>query len=786
MSMNDIETLFDEIMAYPEAERLAQCRRVCEGNETLYKELSSLIAAAEKANGFLSRGFDTQQWLSDYELNPDSVLGKNFGSYRVLRELDSGGMGVVFLAERNDGHYEQQVAIKVSRFGFNSAETIQRFNTERQILADLQHPNIARLIDGGTSDDGYPFLVMENIVGEPIDQYCQNKNLNIRQTLTLFTRVCTSVQFAHQSLVIHCDLKPQNILVTQDGDPKLLDFGVARLLPQSDSKSVYKASTVVAGLTPQFAAPEQRDASGISTATDVYALGAVLYYLICGKAPEIAGEHTRTSVTGLTYPVRTRLISEDVEQVILKALEPNPESRYHSVETFAADLQNCLEDRPISVRALDTSYVLSKWLQRHRAHVFVGSVALMSLVIMGLIAAWQWSIAAHRQQLVENRVAEVRQLSQALVADIPESLDSLPESIELRESLISKGARFLDNLMQTTTAPDETLLQEVATAYFNLSALQYKPASANLGLFEQAHTHLQKAISLRRELYQSNPDDPQRRHDLAEAVKQQIYHAMNPEQRDTQAAAQLARECRELLLPILDSGFEQAMVWYVACYTIEARILTREKQHAQAMTLLDKAADFYTGLSPDHPFHESFHGIRLRNRIDEESAEVLAQTGNPIAAMEHELRRLDRLPKLGEVKGYLRQQGSVYHAVAARQAAVGLFEQALDNYQLSLDRWEQIKQQNPADVSAILTVATLYAEIGYLHRQLNEAGTIASFSQVSCDYFKKSNSLVSQLPNTNDTFIQRYTWSYTPQQMVQNYHHNCVDPKDTSKTQSYP
>lgn len=284
-----VREILDAAIAVPAAERESYIERACSGEQELRLEVESLLRSHEEAGSvFLNNpAADLKASLNQPEAR-SNWAGRRIGVYKIIAEIGHGGMGEVYRAVRADGQYEREVAIKLVRGGYDTSELLQRFLHERQILASLDHPNIARLYDGGTTEDGIPYLVMELIEGTPIDQYCEQHNLSVNERLKLFTDVCAAVQYAHQRLVIHRDIKPGNILVTKDGIPKLLDFGIAKFLDPSSGIE----TTLVRPMTPEYASPEQIRGEPITTATDVYSLGVVLYRLLTGRSPY--PESTRT------------------------------------------------------------------------------------------------------------------------------------------------------------------------------------------------------------------------------------------------------------------------------------------------------------------------------------------------------------------------------------------------------------------------------------------------------------------------------------------------------------
>jgi eukaryotic-like serine/threonine-protein kinase len=281
-----IREVFDRAVSLEAGDRLAYLDTACGPDSELRREVESLLCSDREAGtGFLNTPAVD---LTQAEPPAASRVGRRIGAYNILEEIGHGGMGEVYRAGRADGQYEKEVAIKLVRGGYDTAAVLERFRHERQILASLDHPNIARLLDGGTTDEGIPYLVMELIEGTPIDQYCNAQHLTVTDRLRLFLQVCSAVQYAHQRLVIHRDIKPGNILVTQEGVPKLLDFGIAKILDPLSSTE----TTVAGPMTPEYASPEQIRNEPITTATDVYSLGVVLYKLVTGRSPYPATTRT--------------------------------------------------------------------------------------------------------------------------------------------------------------------------------------------------------------------------------------------------------------------------------------------------------------------------------------------------------------------------------------------------------------------------------------------------------------------------------------------------------------
>ena len=454
-----IDALFDRALDLPPAERGAFLREACAGDAILEAEVHALLArmpeaeqalgdsAAAFAEGIVADTIDAE--LLDAEFARPSIgaeppdpalgMGERLGSYRILERIGSGGMGEVYLAERDDGEFEQRVAIKRVKRGMDTDEILRRFRYERRILAGLVHPHIARLYDGGAGADGRPYLVMEYVEGLPITTSCDQARLGIADRIRRFCDVCAAVEYAHQKLVVHRDLKPGNILVTGDGTVKLLDFGIARLLA-GDEPDAPRTRTGVPVLTPEYAAPEQARGEPVSTGSDVYALGAVLYELLAGARvrhtpegaavrpstvaaparpdPQTEGTRDRARVAALRATTAERLqraLRGDLDTIVLKALADEPERRYRSAEQLRADLQRYLRGEPVLARPDSRAYRVRKFVRRNRVAVGAAAAVLLSLV-GGLGAAlWQAELAGAARDRAEQERARAEQVSSFLL-----------------------------------------------------------------------------------------------------------------------------------------------------------------------------------------------------------------------------------------------------------------------------------------------------------------------------------------------------------------------------------
>jgi tetratricopeptide (TPR) repeat protein len=418
------------------------------------------------------------------------------GPYRLIRPLGSGGMGAVYLAERTDGEMQQTVAIKLLRADEHRAAWRDRFLQERQLLARMNHPSIVHAIDAGHTEDGRPYLVMEYVDGTPIDAYASG--IELREQLALFLRVCAGLSHAHGRLIIHRDLKPSNILVDASGQPKLLDFGIAKLLDDTGDAT----QTMERLLTPNYASPEQLQGTAQTTASDVYSLGAVLHKLLTGQSPRESREGTARAIQGPTEITARRALHPhlpiDLDYVLRKALRLEPEERYASVEAFAGDIRAFLESRPVQARSGNAWYRTRKFLRRYWAPVAGAAVVIASLSA-GLY------VANRQRMIAEQRFQQLRGLSNE-VFDLDMVMRDLPGSAQARQRLVAASLNYLE-VLETSVRGNMDLTREVGEGYWRLGRIQGVPVGLNLGQRANAEASLKKADALIDAVLSAKSDD---------------------------------------------------------------------------------------------------------------------------------------------------------------------------------------------------------------------------------------------------------------------------------------
>jgi eukaryotic-like serine/threonine-protein kinase len=510
--------------------RSAFLDEACGDDAEMRTEVEQLLVSHGEAGSFLEEPAALP--------GPLPLVGKRVGSYRILGEIGRGGMGRVYRAVRDDDSFQREVAVKVAGGGFDWELGAARFLRERQILARLHHPNIATLHDGGATEEGQPYLVMELVDGEPLDAYCASRQLGVRERLALFLTVCDAVHYAHQNLVVHRDLKPSNILVTSEGAPKLLDFGISKLLSPEGDLETLPTATILPLLTPEYASPEQVRGEPVTTASDVYSLGVVLYELlagarpydittrspeevlrvVCGADPErpSTAVRRRTSrvAAGPATQVPASALQGDLDTIVLKCLRKDASRRYGSARELSEDLGNFLEGRPVQARPDSAAYRASKFVRRHRAAVVATALALLALVGTTLVALVQAREARLARTRAEKRFQDVRRLAHSVIFELHDGIQRLPGSTSVRELLVKRALEYLDELDRDSPG-DPGLKAELAAAYEKIGDVQGGIASQNLGHRADAKVSYRRALALRQELASRYPGDPDHQRGLS-------------------------------------------------------------------------------------------------------------------------------------------------------------------------------------------------------------------------------------------------------------------------------
>lgn len=516
----EVKALFSAAIDLAPEDRAAFLTLEAGGHAGLIADVQSLLDAHDQPGDFLDTitpQFRSQAFAASGAMR--SRMGERIGAYRIVGVLGTGGMGDVFRAVRDDDQYEAEVAIKLMRADVRSSVVEQRFRKERQILAALDHRNIARLLDGGTAEGGAPYVVMELVNGEPIDAYCEANKLGMHERVQIFLQVCAAVSYAHQHLVVHRDLKPSNILVTADGSVKLLDFGIAKLLEANSPTDAPRVeangtATTLRAMTLEYASPEQVSGAAVTTVSDVYSLGVVLYRLLTGKSPyrERTNDAARMAeILSDTTPTRPsqleRKLDGDLDNILLMALRKEPARRYASVEQLANDLRSYLSGMPVLARGNSLGYRAGKFLRRRKVEIAAVGIVACALIGALVFSMREARIAERERQVAQQHYDSVRKLANTMLSQLHDEMVRESGSLRAREMLVSTSLEYLDALF-AQGSPDRQLQEELASAYLKVASIQGGDFSgANRGDNQGALKSHSRAIELLTPLVESDPDD---------------------------------------------------------------------------------------------------------------------------------------------------------------------------------------------------------------------------------------------------------------------------------------
>lgn len=493
-----LEAMFHDALNLHVDDRESFIERAASGDSDLECDLREMLRHTERAE---ERIAGTVERIARLAGGGHDWVGRHFGPYRIVREIGRGGMGLVFEAWRDDAEYDKTVALKVAPDWRDVARLRERFRNERQILAHLEHPNIARFLDGGT-DDGVPYFAMEYVRGKPVTEWVRERGLPVRERIELFRQICLAAHYAHENLIVHRDLKPANILVDGNDAPKLLDFGIATLLSPVDEEA---PATIGAHFwTPDYTSPEQLRGGAVTVRTDIYSLGLILYELLCGERAQVADvssplalDRSVCETTPALPSVRaaargdkslSRQLRGDLDMITASAIRKEPERRYASAAALAEDLARYLDGRPVEARPNTVRYRMSKWIRRH--WMAATAVLLLSVSIAAGVASTVYQ--AHR---AERRFQQVRGLANAFVFDVYDRIENLPGSTEARKTIVSTALLYLENLRQEA-GNDAALQRELAAAYKRIGDVQGDTGASNLGDSQGALKSYRRAESI--------------------------------------------------------------------------------------------------------------------------------------------------------------------------------------------------------------------------------------------------------------------------------------------------
>jgi len=687
-----VKAILSDVLALETSERKVYLEKLGLTPE-VREEVESLLSFENEAEDVMK--FSAVEFAKDFlddSENPSRLIGQQIGNYRILREIGYGGMGVVYLAERADGKFDQKVALKLLKRELNTAALRRRFEHEREILASLEHPNIARLLDAGTTEDQVPYIAMEYVEGMPIDTYCDKHELDLGKRLDLFRKVCSTVNFAHRNLVVHRDLKPSNILVNEDGIPKLLDFGISKVLSAELSAQGAATITNLGVMTPSYASPEQLQNKSATTATDIYSLGVILYELLSGHRPyeslegdlkniykavlevepkppsdlidtisrdfrvrthaktEIKGDDDRTPgfqertdanefrmTTPRTVAINSNSLRGDLDNIVLKALRKEPERRYSSAENFAEDIHRHQRGLPVTARPITYSYRVEKFFKRNTAGVVGGGLVILAIIAGVAATFWQTRVAQAERAKAERRFGDVRKLANSYLFDVYPEVENLEGSLKAREKILVSALEYLDSL-STEASGDLALQSELATAYEKVGDVQGAMTNSSLGNIQAGLDSYKKAQRLREAVYATNPVDLEQKEKLANNYYTTARTLWNHSQ-TTEAEAEFEKGMtlrRELLVS------DPASVRYrdrLAVLLIDyAAIPAFNAQAEKALNLTNEASQLVSQLRQDEPDKSDWKKTQARLlRLESKPKAALGDYDGALAGLNQSL-----------------------------------------------------------------------------------------------------------------------------------------------------
>ena len=716
-------------------------------------------------------------------------VGRRIGAYELLRELGRGGMGAVWLAKRADQQFEKLVAIKLLKRGTDTDEVVRRFRSERQILARLEHPNIARILDGGVTDDGLPYFVMEHIVGAPVTDFCFAQNSTVEARLRLFQKICAAVQFAHQNLVIHRDLKPANILIDGEGEPKLLDFGIAKLVDPEEG-ALEATGYNHQRLTPAYASPEQVRGDPITTVSDVYALGAILYQLLTLQTPHrfARAQPTHTEMMRVVVgsrPIRPsqaardpqmqQRLRGDLDNIILKALRKEPAQRYGGVIAFSEDIRRHLEQLPIRARRATALYRAGKFYRRNKLAVLAAIIILITLVAGVITTTRQARVARRQRALAERRFNDVRKIANSLMFELHNAIKDLPGALAARQIVSQRALEYLDSLAQES-GNDLSLKSELATAYGKIGLVTFD--------VPQAINSHRKATTLNEELVQAEPKNVLYRKQLSESYNnlsdvlkiagnstQSIEYARrslavmqalakeNSGDREIQVA--LADRYLSLGLALIDAGdFKQALQSDLQAMSIQQEVVARDPSDKQAVrdfaglcgnvaNAYEDSGDYATALEYSR---KSLNGESELVEVDPTNARSrrslwaaffrlgrqLALTGDTAGALQNYTKATQLIEGLSAAdpqdRGHRRWLAVTYLSLGELMVKLNQFDKALENYRKATAISEEIFAADPDRAETRRDLARMYEALALWFAKTDQVAP-------ALEYFKKAESM---------------------------------------------
>ncbi len=656
-----LERLFLRCADLPRAEWEQVLAVECVDDPALAQQVRRLLEAEEQSGEWSSPVWQTRPL--------------RFGQYRVSGRIGAGGMGVVYEAIRDDAEFDKKVAVKAIPPGLITENGARLLRQERQILAHLEHPNIARLLDGGTSEDGVPYLVMELVEGIPLLEFARRETLGEAARLRLFLAICEGIGYAHRNLIVHRDLKPANILVTPEGIPKILDFGIARLLDMQAEITVLGERA----MTFEYASPEQISGLRMTTESDIYSLGLLLVVLLTGNPP------ARRQTQEIELPGG---LSKDVTSILVKALQAEPERRYRSVEALADDVRNYLDGRPITARPQTVFYRLNRWIRRNKV---VAGAALTAVAAIGVGIQMRLE-ALHR---AERRFNQVRKLADSLVYELSDAVESVPGTLEARRLIGKRAVEYLDSL--ALEAGNETSLKsDVAAAYAKVGPLAFD-VRKELALDA-------KAVGLLREVIAAEPENLKYRRQFAEALNllANSYRRAGEYERALAAYREEVAVCETTAHrhQSNQSPSNRGALEDLATAYAETAVLLRELgTFEEAFSFFRKGPPILEELIRSHGDHPQFRFLQLVSLSF--LARAYSEREEPAQAMAAVRQAMEINAKLMSAdpanRNYIRTQWVLFLIRSRARLLTGDVPGALKDLRQALPITEQLSSKDPAD-----------------------------------------------------------------------------------------
>jgi eukaryotic-like serine/threonine-protein kinase len=792
-----VEQIYNEALACEVAQRAAVLDRSCGQDASLRNEVESLLKYSQHTEPALEKPaleILAEELANDLNRQPaafEKMIGRRIGQYKIIGKLGAGGMGDVYRAVRADEAYQQHVALKLLRDSLQDRDAaffLAQFRNERQILANLQHPNIARLFDGGATEDGIPYFVMELVEGQPIHEYCDQHRLSITKRLDLFLQIASAVQYAHQRLIVHRDIKPANILVKADGVPVLLDFGIAKIIdPATQAIGTPATLTGMRIMTPEYACPEQIRGEAVTTATDVYSLGVVLYELLSGHRPyrittnnplEIARviceEEPKKPSTAVTNPAPgaqsgvpeqiaaargsepprlARQLRGDLDAVLLKALRKEPEQRYATAGELADDIRRYLEGRPVMARRGTRTYHARKFVMRHRVAVAATAFCCV-LAVAGVISILRAEHTARVEQArAEQRFNDVRALATSLLFEIHDAIRDLPGSTAARKLIVDRALKYLDSLARESSG-DIGLQRELAAAYERVGDVQGQALQANLGDKTGAMASYKKALNIREAVAAANLKDLEIRRALVPNYGKLSDLSWNLG--DSAAAIQFSQQTmaisqglydadskngiyrRLLASALLDYGLKQAMIEG----NIDAGLQNLEK----GMALLEQMVA------------ENPKDMRLRRNLGlsySRAAEITARDPHKSEqaltylrkALEMQTANSEADPTNAELR---RLAAYDRYSLGEQLRKMERYSESLEDERAALEVFRDLSQKDPANKE-------LREDIGYVEGDIGKALVSMSRTQTAVQQLQSALSTLTAIPEARQP-KSRVSW----------------------------